>query len=170
MRRYETIVIIDPDIGDAEREPLLQRIGEVIDEYQGLRIKTDVWGVKTLAYEIRKRKKGHYTLFEYCGSSELVNELERSFRINDRFLKYMTVLLDKEADVDKIRKELEAAAEAEKAAEAEAAKKAAEAAAAEAAAGDGAADDEQKTAETAEAETAEAETAEPEATPSEKEE
>jgi small subunit ribosomal protein S6 len=169
MRRYETIVIIDADIGDAEREPLLQRITELIDQYQGLLIKTEAWGMKTLAYEIRKRKKGHYTLFEYCGSSDLVNELERSFRINDRFLKYMTVLLDKEADADKIRAELEAAeaekaAQAAEAAEAEAARKAAaeaEAAAAEAA--------EAQTEDSGE-KTADTGAAEPDATPSEKEE
>ena len=139
MRRYETMVIIDPDLSEQDRTGLFDRIGERIAGQSGYLVERDEWGTRKLAYEIKKKPRGYYTRLDYCGSGELVNELERNFRIDDRFLKYMTVLLEEEVDVEALkeaaaRKEAEeAAAKAEKeAAEAEKEASEAEKAAAEA--------------------------------------
>lgn len=142
MRRYETIIITDTDVAEDARKALTAKIGELMAAEGGYLIKQDDWGVRKLAYEIRKKPRGFYTLFDFCGNGALVDEMERQFRIDDRVLKYMTVVLDKEADLDAIKADLAAAAaEADAAAEAAAAKIAAAEAAAEA----------QKAAETAEA-------------------
>ena len=69
----------------------------------------DLWGIKKLAYEIKKKPRGYYARYDYCGMGPLVDELERFFRIDDRVLKYLTVLLDSDADIEKIQAELEAA-------------------------------------------------------------
>lgn len=108
MRRYETIVIIDPDISDDDRGSLVTRIQEIMVQKNGALLELDDWGVKRLAYEIRKKIRGYYIRFDYCGMGDLVDEIERFFRINDKFLKYMTVVLDKDADIDKIREEIAA--------------------------------------------------------------
>lgn len=118
MRRYETFLIVDPDISQEQRDPLIGRVEELITQMNGFPVFTDHWGERKLAYEIRKKGRGYYVRFDYCGLSELVNEIERFFRIDDRALKYMTVLLDKEADLEKIKEEKAAA---EKAAEEKAA-------------------------------------------------
>lgn len=110
MRRYETIVIVDPDISDENRGPLLEKICDLIPKQNGWLVSQDDWGVKKLAYEIKKKTRGHYIKFDFCGDGTLVDELERSFRIDDRVMKYMTVLLDKNADPEKIKEELAAAA------------------------------------------------------------
>lgn len=117
MRRYETIVIIDPDQEDEARNALLEQIEALIDQFSGQLVKLDDWGNNKLAYKIKKKPRGHYVRIDYCGTSELVNEMERRFKINDAFLKFMTVLQDKEADPEAIAAEL--AEEEKKAAEAE---------------------------------------------------
>jgi small subunit ribosomal protein S6 len=71
----------------------------------GFLVFADDWGERKLAYDIKKRTRGYYVRFDYCGLSPLVDEIERFFRIDDRALKYMTVLLDKAADLEKIKEE-----------------------------------------------------------------
>jgi small subunit ribosomal protein S6 len=125
MRRYETIIIADPDLSAEQRDPVLQRVGDVVKQGDGYLAFTDEWGARKLAYEIKKKARGYYIRFDFCASGAVVNEMERFFRIDDRVLKYMTVLLDKTADIEKIKEEIAAAQS-----KAEKAKKQAEAAAA----------------------------------------
>jgi small subunit ribosomal protein S6 len=106
MRRYETIVIMDPDLSDEQRTPVVQRVQDVINQENGYLALTDEWGIRKLAYEIKKKPRGYYTRFDFCGTSAIVDEIERFFRIDDRVLKYMTVLLDKSADIEKVKEEI----------------------------------------------------------------
>jgi small subunit ribosomal protein S6 len=116
MRRYETFVITDPDISQEEREPVFERVKELITQQEGFLVFEDVWGERKLAYQIKKKERGHYVRFDYCGLAPLVNEIERFFRIDDRALKYMTVVLDKDVDLEKVKEE-KAAAESQREAE-----------------------------------------------------
>lgn len=109
MRRYETIIIIDPDLSAEKREPVLERVKEVIAQQDGYLAFIDDWGTRKLAYEIKKKERGYYVRFDFCGTGAMVDEIERFFRIDDRVLKYMTVLLDKIADIEKIKEEVAAA-------------------------------------------------------------
>jgi small subunit ribosomal protein S6 len=70
----------------------------------------DDWGTRKLAYAIKKKERGHYIRFDFCGTGAVVNEIERFFKIDDSILKYMTVLLDKKADIEKIKEEVAARA------------------------------------------------------------
>jgi small subunit ribosomal protein S6 len=118
MRRYETIIIADPDLSAEQRDPVLQRVSDVVKQGDGYLALTDEWGARKLAYEIKKKNRGYYIRFDFCGTGAVVNEMERFFRIDDRVLKYMTVLLDKAADIEKIKEEIAAAqSKAEKAKE-----------------------------------------------------
>ena len=109
MRRYETIIIADPDLSAEQRDPVLQRVSDVVKEGNGYLALTDEWGARKLAYEIKKKNRGYYIRFDFCGTGAVVSEMERFFRIDDRVLKYMTVLLDKDADIEKIKEEIAAA-------------------------------------------------------------
>lgn len=108
MRRYETIVIVDPDLNDDDRASLFNRVKEIIPQQQGVLLKEDLWGTKKLAYEIKKKPRGFYARFDYCGMGPAVDEIERFFRIDDGVLKYLTVLLADEADPEKILAEIAA--------------------------------------------------------------
>jgi len=115
MRRYETIVIVDPDLGEEQRGVVFDKIRELIPQKGGLLVEFDEWGGRKLAYEIKKKQRGHYVRVNYCGGGDLVSEMERQFRIDDRVMKYMTILLDTEADMERIQ---EAMTQAEQEAEA----------------------------------------------------
>jgi small subunit ribosomal protein S6 len=105
MRRYETIFILDPDLSDEGRVPVFDRIRGLIPGQGGTLLDLDEWGARRLAYEIKKRVRGYYVRADYCGSGDVVNEMERFFRIDDRVLKYMTVLLDEDADEERLKVE-----------------------------------------------------------------
>ena len=107
MRRYETIVILDPDLSKEVETPFFERVNDLVPQYSGELIETDDWGIKKLAYDIKKKNRGHYVRFDFCGDGALVEEMERSFRIDDRVMKFMTVLLDTDADVDAIKAEMD---------------------------------------------------------------
>jgi small subunit ribosomal protein S6 len=126
MRRYETIVIVDPDLSEEGRSPVFDRIKEIIPQQGGALIDIDDWGNKRLAYEIKKKNRGFYARLDYCGTGAVVDELERFFRIDDRLMKYLTIVIDEDADPEALLAEKAAAAEAAAAAETAAAEDAPE--------------------------------------------
>ena len=162
MRRYETIAILDPDLSEEGRAPVFDRLTQLIPAQNGFLVKLDEWGARRLAYDIKKKSRGYYVCIDLCGDGAVVDEMERFFRIDDRVLKYMTVVLDKDVDLEAIKAEIaeaEAEAEAKAKAEAEADADAKAKAEAEAAAAAATAEAEKKAEETPEeAPAAEAET------------
>jgi small subunit ribosomal protein S6 len=103
MNHYETIFIIDPDTTDADREGIMGKARSTFSQKNGELLLIDNWGVRKLAYEIEKKKQGRYVRLDYCGDGHLVDELERNFRLDYRVLKFMTILIDKDADVDALK-------------------------------------------------------------------
>ena len=121
MRRYESISIVDTEVTPENRDTLFSKIDEIINQQKGVLIDFEEWGNRKLAYEIKSKARGYYVRLDYCGEGGLVQELERFFRIDDRVLKYLTVQLEKDVDMDQIKEEKERlAAEKEKAGEQEA--------------------------------------------------
>lgn len=112
MRRYETFIILDPDLSAELRLPVIERVTAIMAQMGGFLVRIDEWGSRKLAYAIAKKERGYYVRFDFCGGGELVNEMERFFRIDERVLKHMSVLLDQRPDVEKIKEEM-AKAEAE---------------------------------------------------------
>jgi small subunit ribosomal protein S6 len=132
------MVIVDPDVTEQERTELFDRFGELIAGQSGYLVENDEWGTRKLAYPIKKKPRGFYLRIDYCGSGNLVTELERNLRIEDRILKYMTVLLEENPDIEALkeaaaRKEAEETAAAQEEAERKEAESAAKASAPEAA-------------------------------------
>jgi small subunit ribosomal protein S6 len=106
MRRYESIIILDPDLSEEQRSPVLEKAKELIPQQGGFLAFIDDWGAKKLSYEIKKKERGYYVRFDYCGTGALVDEMERFFRIDDRVLKYMTVLIDQFPNLENIKEEI----------------------------------------------------------------
>lgn len=113
MRRYENVFIVNPELSEEQHQPLFDKLKGLLSEDQGMLVKFDEWGHKRLAYEIKKHTRGYYVLMEFCGDGALVNEIERNMRLDDRVLKYMTVLKDETVDVEAVKAEIEAAKEQE---------------------------------------------------------
>jgi len=111
MRQYETIYILKPSLPDEVYEEVIGKFNAIIEKNQGVMIKMDKWGERTLAYELKKFNKGFYVLLEYCGDAILPKELERLFRLDDKVLKYQTVKLSDRADPEALLKEARGPAE-----------------------------------------------------------
>jgi small subunit ribosomal protein S6 len=110
MRRYETIVILKPSLGEAENQAIIDRATGTIEEFEGSIVKIDKWGLRKTAYPIMKETQGYYVYIQYAGQPAAVDEMERVFRIDDKVMKYLTVKLQ---DVFKALPEDEAAKETE---------------------------------------------------------
>ena len=131
MKRYETIFISDPDLAEQDRDQLFEKTKDLTEKQDGFLVLFDDWGNRKLAYDIKKKSRGYYVRLDYCGAGPLIDEMERSFRIDDRVLKYMTICIsEKNIDLDKLKEEL---AKEKEAAEKARLEKEAEAAAASAA-------------------------------------
>jgi small subunit ribosomal protein S6 len=118
MRRYETFIILDPDLSAEQRLPVIDRVRDLLTQMAGFLVRIDEWGSRKLAYAIAKKERGYYVRFDFCGTAPLVNEMERFFRIDERVLKHMSVLLDQSPDIERIKEEMaKAEAEAQKPAE-----------------------------------------------------
>ncbi len=157
MREYETTFIVQPEITDDVREAFLAKLDGLLESGGALRLMLDDWGKRKLSYEINNFQKGHYYSLKYLDEGGVVIDLERTLKLEESILRYLTVrVADEVADIEarradaaeeekKLRERLEAERaareEEEKArreAEARAAAEAAEAAAAAAAASEAA--------------------------------
>lgn len=108
MRRYETVVIAQANLPEEDMTGLIDRYSSIIADRKGTIVKVDRWGVRKLAYDIRKQTRGAYVLYDYAGTSDVVEELERNLKIDDNVLKFMTVLTDPETNPEKIMNEISA--------------------------------------------------------------
>ncbi len=89
MNAYELTVISRPE--DEQYKKVLDIVKEEIKNEKGKIDKQEDWGVKDLAYEIKKQAKGHYTFYNVSLSPEAVERLDNKFRIKNELLKYLFV-------------------------------------------------------------------------------
>lgn len=97
QRLYETTVVLDPQLDQSKIEEFVNRVQKTITDAGGSIRKVDHWGKKRMAYEIKKRQYGYYIYFLYESDGKMVAPMERSFRMNESVLRYLTVKLDKKA-------------------------------------------------------------------------
>ena len=105
MRHYETLFIINPDSSEEELKAVATKIKGVVSGMNGIVTSYDEQGKKKLAYSVKKQNKGYYVLMDYVGSADIVSELERNMRLDDRVLKYLTVKLADQVDPESIEPE-----------------------------------------------------------------
>lgn len=93
MAFYETVFIARQDLTDSQVEEYKEKFSNLIKEQGGKVLKTEMWGLRTLAYRIRKNRKGHYVLIESEASGAAVAELDRILGLEEDILRSMTVRL-----------------------------------------------------------------------------
>jgi small subunit ribosomal protein S6 len=93
---YETMFILAPDRGGAVKD-YTERFKKIVEDQGGTVQHLEEWGLRDLAYRIGKQMKGHYTLLQYNSPARAVDELERTMRLTDGILRYLTVRLDEGA-------------------------------------------------------------------------
>ena len=107
MKYYETIYLINPNLADEDYEDVVSKFKNVIEKKEGVFIKVDEWGKKTLAYKIKKFDKGYYVLLRYCGNPGITAELRRVLKLDERVLKYQTIKLSDNADPEALKAKIE---------------------------------------------------------------
>lgn len=98
-REYETIYILRPDIDADGAERIGSRLAEVVGRESGRLTKVETWGRRRLAYDIAKHRRGVYVYLKYLGGGKVVSEVERNLRLFDGVLKYQTVLVRNDVEV-----------------------------------------------------------------------
>ena len=93
MRKFETLLLLSPELTGDARTALLGNLKAVIEREGGKVLAEDAWGMRDLAYPVQKQMRGFYFRFEYAAPGALVAELERNVRIADGIFKFVTVKL-----------------------------------------------------------------------------
>jgi len=102
MKLYETVFIVDSQIGNEGIEKSVNKFFDLIEKRSQEVVRKRRWGLRRLAYEIRGRQQGYYALINYVADSDLVRDLEREFKLDESILRYMTVVTSKR-EMEKFR-------------------------------------------------------------------
>jgi|SRR5690625_4107174 len=97
MNHYETVFILNPVLSEDQIKETVKKYEDFLTSKGAQMIHKEDWGLKKLAYPIQNKKSGFYHLFEYTVEGSAVQELETEFRRDERFMRFLTVKLDKHA-------------------------------------------------------------------------
>ena len=97
MNHYETVFILNPVLSDDQIKETVKKYEDFLVSRGAKMVSKEDWGLKKLAYPIQNKKSGFYHLFEFTASGEAIGQLEVEFRRDERFMRYLTVKLDKHA-------------------------------------------------------------------------
>lgn len=94
MRAYECVYILDPTLEEIAVKEQKDRICEIVTSREGAVHKVDAWGKRRLAYPIKKRVEGIYTVLKFSGNNAILTELNRVLRFDDAVLQHLIVIDD----------------------------------------------------------------------------
>ncbi len=94
MPLYENVFIARQDISGAQVDALTEGFAQLVADNGGEVRKREYWGLRNLAYRMRKNRKGHYVLLNLSAPPAAIAELERTMRINEDVLRYLTLRVD----------------------------------------------------------------------------
>ena len=94
MALYEHTFLARQDLAQAQVDALAEAVTKIVNDREGRVVKTEAWGLRTLAYRIEKNRKAHYVMLEIDAPGNVVAEIERQAQINEDVIRYMTVKVD----------------------------------------------------------------------------
>ena len=94
MRLYESVIIARQDVSTTQVETLIEEFSAIIEKAGGSIHKKEFWGLRGLAYRIKKNRKGHYVMLNIETDSETLNEFERIMSLNEDVLRFMTIAIE----------------------------------------------------------------------------
>ncbi|GHV54173.1 30S ribosomal protein S6 [Deltaproteobacteria bacterium] len=98
MRKFETLLLLSPELTVEGRESIINALIAVIEREGGKLLANDPWGMRDLAYPVKKQMRGFYARLEYAAPGTLIAELERNIRITEGIFKFTTVQLAKSVE------------------------------------------------------------------------
>jgi len=97
QRLYETTYIITPELTTDDFVNIIEKFNRVLTDNKSEIVNQEKWGFRKLAYEINRKQSGYYVYTEFKGSPEIVHILEREYSYDERIMRYLTVVEDKDA-------------------------------------------------------------------------
>jgi small subunit ribosomal protein S6 len=97
MQLYESIFIVRPSLSDEDTSKVIEKMKGVVEKNGATLLKSENWGKKKLAYEVKRERKGTFVYLHFRSEGGVVGELERSYRLEDSVIKFLTVRLMQEA-------------------------------------------------------------------------
>ena len=94
MALYEHVFLARQDLSQAQVDALATSITEIVEANEGKVVKTESWGLKSLAYKIDRNRKAHFVLLNLEGPGAMVSELERQNRINEDVIRWITIAVE----------------------------------------------------------------------------
>ncbi|MDH4226703.1 MAG: 30S ribosomal protein S6 [Deltaproteobacteria bacterium] len=94
---YETIFIVNPDVGEQAIKDVVTKASSTLDKYEGKDVAIDEWGRKKLSYPIAKKNEGHYVVFTYTSEPLANKELELMLKYNEDVIRFQSVRLKERA-------------------------------------------------------------------------
>jgi small subunit ribosomal protein S6 len=94
MALYEHVVIARQDVSSAQVDAIVEELKTVLETNGGKIVNAEHWGLKSLAYRIKKNRKGHYVMLNLDAPAAAISELERNERIHEDVLRYLTLRVD----------------------------------------------------------------------------
>lgn len=94
MNKYESVLIARQDLGASQVSSLVDDLKKVVNAQGGEVVRVDNWGLKNLAYRIKKNRKGYYVLLNIAAPAQAIAEYERVMRVNEDIIRYMTVKVE----------------------------------------------------------------------------
>ena len=94
MALYEHVFLARQDLAQAQVDTLAETATKIVTDNNGKVVKTENWGLRSLAYKIAKNRKAHYVMLEIDAPGDVVAELERQTQINEDVIRYMTVKVE----------------------------------------------------------------------------
>ena len=98
MPIYETVFMARQDLTEAQVKDMTDQFSKIVTSQGGKILKTENWGLRTLAYRINKSKKAHYVLIETDAEPAAVIELDRLLRLNEDVMRSMTIRREKPSE------------------------------------------------------------------------
>ena len=102
MPLYETVIIARQDISTQQVETLTENMSSFITDGGGKVAKVENWGLRNLAYKIKKNRKGHYVLLNLDTPVDAMKEMERNLRLNEDVLRHMTIKVEELEEGDSV--------------------------------------------------------------------
>ena len=94
MALYESVIIGRQDLTPNQFEDLVEGFIKIIEGFQGVIKKREIWGLRNLAYKINKNRKGHYILLNIDSNSDAIVEYERLMRLNEDIIRFLTIRIN----------------------------------------------------------------------------
>ena len=98
MALYESVYIVRQDVSSQDLDKLTEDFSSVVDKFGGKIVKRENWGLRGLAYRVKKNKRGHYVFLGLDAAPDAISELERNYKLHSDVIRFLTFRVDEISD------------------------------------------------------------------------